>query len=500
MPRAVDSGRVRSGLRRLRARSQGEPCRDEGGFTLVEMMIAITILAVTMLVIAYGLFGGMTVMQVARHKTAMLELANAEAERIRALDYDQAGVNTNDPNKDAAYPPVGGVNRFGGREAVVINPASPSTPPAVEVVTTSSANNVPTPYTIRRWVTWTDTTAGTTQRFKRIDVRIEWKEAGGADRQVDYSTLYYPGNLGRVITPPPTATFTISPGVGFVNQSSFNFAATGSDPSGLALFYSWDFGDGTTATGQTVSHSYSSVGRKTISLVVTNTAGDASTPVTQNVLVGTAPGCPCPPGNIGPVARFVAAPITGPGPLSVAFDASTSTDENGDPLTFEWAWGDGTAVGSGISAGHVFNDFGTYTVTLTVRDPAGFLSSASTTISVTSSTCRFTSASFKNPGTNTVSNEIDTRGNSDKPVNSQFVFFAVTSAVCTGVTARLPTQNGTFVATLALVSSNAATKTWRVTTTDSSKYNTGNSQSGTFVATAPAPAPAVNFTIAFRVF
>ena len=493
-------GRVRSGLRRLRARSGGGPCPGEGGFTLIEMMIAITILAVTMLVIAYGLFGGMTVMQVARHKTAMLELANAEAEQIRALDYDDAGVNTDDPNKDSAYPLVGGINKFGGRDAVVISPTSPRTPAAVQVVTTSAANNVPTPYTVRRWVTWTDTTAGTTQRFKRIDVRIEWKEASGADRQVDYSTNYYPGDLGRVITPPPTASFTISPTVGFVNQSSFNFAATGSDPAGLPLFYSWDFGDGSTATGQTTSHIFTTVGRKTISLVATNTAGDASVPVTQNVLVGTAPGCPCPPGNIGPVARFVAAPTVGPGPLSVAFDATTSTDENGDPLTFEWAWGDGSPVGSGISAGHVYNDFGTYTVTLTVRDPAGFLSSASTTISVTSSTCRFTAASFKNPPNNPVSNEIDTRGNSDKPVNSQFRFFATTSAVCTGVTARLPTQNGTFTATLALVTADAAVKTWAVTTTDSSKYNTGNTQSGTFTGTSPAPAAAVNFTIAFRVF
>jgi prepilin-type N-terminal cleavage/methylation domain-containing protein len=472
----------------------------DGGFTLIEMIVAISILAVTMLTIAYGLFGGMSVMQTTRNKTAMLELANAEAERLRALDYAEAGVNVNDPDIATAYPPVGGVNKFNGREAVVINPASPNTPPAVEVVTTTTASNRPTPYTIRRWVTWTDPTAGATQRFKRVDVRIEWNDPGGTPRKVDYTTLYYPGNLGRVTTPPPTATFTASPTVGFEDLSSFNFTATATDPAGLALFYAWDFGDGTTATGQSTSHVYSTVGRKTISLVVTNTAGVASTPVTQNVLVGTAPGCPCPPGNIGPVARFVATPTVGPGPLSVGFDASTSTDANGDPLTFEWVWGDGSSVGSGISAGHVYNDFGTYTVTLTVRDPAGFTSTATTSISVTSSTCRFTAASFKNPANNPVSNEIDTRGNSDKPVNSQFRFFATTSAVCTGVTARLPTQNGTFTATLALATSDPAVKTWAITTTDSSKYNTGNSQSGTFTATSPAPASPVNFTIAFRVF
>ena len=492
-------GRVRSGLRRLRARS-AVGARGEGGFTLIEMMVAISILAVTMLVIAYGLFGGMSVMQTTRHKTSMLELANAEAEEMRALTYAEAGVNVNDPNLATAYPPVGGVNMYNGRRAAIVNPASANTPPAVEVVTSSTASNRPTPYTIRRWVTWTDTTAGTGERFKRVDVRIEWREPGGTPRQVDYSTLYYPGNLGRPTTSPPTASFTVSPSAGFVNASNFLFTGVGSDPEGLALTYAWDFGDGTTGVGQTVTHPYTTVGRKTVALVVTNSAGIPSIPVTQNVLVGTAPGVPAPPGNVAPVAAFTATPTVGPGPLSVGFDASTSTDENGDPLTFQWTWGDGSPVGSGVSAGHVYNDFGTYTVTLTVRDPAGFESSATRTISVTSSTCRFTAASFKNPANNAVSNEIDTRGNSDKPVNNQFRFTATTSAVCTGVTARLPTQTGTFNATLTLVTADPAVKTWAVTVTDSSKYNTGNSQSGTFTATAPAPATAVNFTISFRVF
>ena len=242
------------------------------------------------------------------------------------------------------------------------------------------------------------------------------------------------------------------------------------------------------------------MGRKTVALVVTNSAGVASTPVTQNVLVGTAPGCPCPPGNIAPVAAFTATPTSGPGPLSVGFDASTSTDANGDPLTFEWVWGDGSPNGSGVSAGHIYNTLGTYMVTLSVRDPAGFLSSASTSISVTSSSCRFTAAFFKNPGSNAVSNEIDTRGNSDRPTSNQFEFTATTSAVCTGVTARLPTQTGSFNVTLTLATSDLAIKTWSLLTTNSSKYNKGDAQSGTFTATAPAPAAAVNFTIAFRVF
>ena len=499
-------GRVRSGLRRLRARTSDALRPGEDGFTLIEMMVAISILAVTMMTVAYGLFGGMRVLQAGRHETSFLELANAEAERIRALDYEDAGVNGGtadgvapdpDPNLNAAYPPVGGVNKFNGRDAVIISPPSAEALPAVEVVSADTTSNRPKPYTIRRWVTWTDPAAGTSQRFKRIDVTIEWTEPNGRARSVSYTTLYYPGNLGPVENQPPVAQFTSSPTSGFAGSTSFAFNATAStDPNGLALTYDWDFGDGTTATGPTTAHTYATVGRKTVRLVVTNSAGVNSSPVSQNILVGTAPGTPAPPGNLPPVASFVATPTTDVGPLSVSVDASASSDPNGDPLTYTWTWGDGTPNGAGSAAGHVYNDAGSYNLFLTVTDPAGATASTSTTITVTSITCAVQSASFRNPSTNAVANDIQI-ANSDRPVNSGFLFTATTNPSCTAMTAALPTQAAPFTATLVLQSTTATTKTWAVSTTNDSKYNTGTAQSATFTATGDAGL--VPFTVSFSV-
>lgn len=84
-------------------------------------------------------------------------------------------------------------------------------------------------------------------------------------------------------------------------------------------------------------------------------------------------------GNRPPVAFFTATPSSGRAPLTVAFDASASSDPDGTITSFSWSFGDGSS-GSGSTTSHTFSDPGSYTVHLTVTDNAG--TSASTTRSV----------------------------------------------------------------------------------------------------------------------
>lgn len=58
------------------------------------------------------------------------------------------------------------------------------------------------------------------------------------------------------------------------------------------------------------------------------------------------------------------------------FDASGSTTRNGVITDYRWAWGDGSADGSGASVSHRFSTPGTYAVALTVTDEGGLSSTA----------------------------------------------------------------------------------------------------------------------------
>jgi glucose/arabinose dehydrogenase/PKD repeat protein len=70
-------------------------------------------------------------------------------------------------------------------------------------------------------------------------------------------------------------------------------------------------------------------------------------------------------------------------PLTVQFDASGSSDPEGQALTYEWDFdGDGTFDATGVRVEHTYTELGTYTARLRVTDTGGKRGLASRTISV----------------------------------------------------------------------------------------------------------------------
>lgn len=84
--------------------------------------------------------------------------------------------------------------------------------------------------------------------------------------------------------------------------------------------------------------------------------------------------------NSPPVAVIAANPDhLGTAPFKVVLNGTGSTDDDGDIVTYEWDFGDGTK-GYGPSVEKVYPTMGAYPVTLTVTDTAGNTSTAALTV------------------------------------------------------------------------------------------------------------------------
>lgn len=141
------------------------------------------------------------------------------------------------------------------------------------------------------------------------------------------------------------------------------FNALGSfDPDDDSLIYTWNFGDSTPAeTGDMVIHTFADAGTYMVSL----TADDGRGGLDTAELIVTID-----PSNEAPTAAFT---VSGNQNRlqTLTFDASASSDPEGNPLTaYEWDFGDGgTTTGQIVT--HVFNSVGDFTVILTVTDGKG---------------------------------------------------------------------------------------------------------------------------------
>jgi outer membrane protein assembly factor BamB/chitodextrinase len=145
-----------------------------------------------------------------------------------------------------------------------------------------------------------------------------------------------------------------------------SFDAFGSyDPDGHIVSYVWDFGDGGQETGVEASHVYPGPGNYTVTLTVTDNDGATGTD-TALVTVEEIPE----PENEPPIAQ------ANPGFQEVFageeayLDASGSYDPDGYIVSYEWDFGMGITK-TGITASHVYEEPGNYTLSLKVTDNDG---------------------------------------------------------------------------------------------------------------------------------
>ena len=177
-------------------------------------------------------------------------------------------------------------------------------------------------------------------------VRLIASNAGGSSTNTQV-------NLITALTPPPVASFTASPTNG-VAPLTVNFTDTSSNSP---TSWAWAFGDTGTSTAQDPSHTYTTPGTYTVTLIASN-AGGSSTNTRVNLITALTP---------PPIAGFTATPTTGMEPLLVTF-----TDTSSGSITDRfWMFGDGNTLDTGTNSVTDTYTAGVYTVTLIVSGPGG---------------------------------------------------------------------------------------------------------------------------------
>ena len=168
--------------------------------------------------------------------------------------------------------------------------------------------------------------------------------------------------------------FTFTPAQPLDNEPVLFDASTSQAPANNPIAqYRWDFGDGSTGTGQTVSHPFRTAGTYTVTLTVVDGLG-RSRSASQTVAVGA---------GTNPTARFTSSPTAPVVNQSVNFNGATSTPAPGRRIvSYVWDFGDGTPQVSGPQVSHAFGRVGTYIVTLTVTDDVGRTSTVTGQVSV----------------------------------------------------------------------------------------------------------------------
>jgi PKD repeat protein len=142
------------------------------------------------------------------------------------------------------------------------------------------------------------------------------------------------------------------------------------DPDGTIVSYDWDWGDSTTyGSGLTPSHVYAENGVYSATLKVTDSQG-IITSSTFTVTVYDAPVIP------------ELEDRTGVSGVEMGFSAEDAYDPDGEIVSYEWDWGDGTDPSTGLTPGHTYAENGVYEVTLTVTDSQGVSTSSTFTVTV----------------------------------------------------------------------------------------------------------------------
>ena len=190
-------------------------------------------------------------------------------------------------------------------------------------------------------------------------------------------TLTVTDNKGKVSTASTTVDVTNAPPQVTITASNLQggaphtvtFSATASDSDGEIMGYEWNFGDGETGTGETVTHTFDLPGTYQVELKVTDNLFAVTT---KRVTVAAT--------NYPPTVNLNYT-ISQDNPSTVSFKAD-GFDPDGTLGAFIWNFGDGTIPQMGSPVEHTYDAPGVYTVSVSVTDSQGVTTKEKVTVNI----------------------------------------------------------------------------------------------------------------------
>lgn len=181
----------------------------------------------------------------------------------------------------------------------------------------------------------------------------------------DYGICKDTASKTITVNPKPALQFATNKATFCSLPATVQFSNTTSGASS----YTWQFGNGNTATQQSPSYTYTAAGNYTVKLIATSANGCTdSLKKTDLIKIQI------------PTATLTATPAAGCLPATPVFTATITANE---PITsYNWNFGDGTtsSCSSCATTQHTYNAAGTYTVTLTYTTATGCSKTVQTTV------------------------------------------------------------------------------------------------------------------------